>query len=75
VIRSRHLYTGRRMIGNRTPFMLIPGMSKLPGFDDNSRFFDTSSMVRFRSPPDHSPDTYAMPFLHRSPPELFTPAA
>jgi len=34
VIRSRHLYTGRRMIGNRVTSMLFPGMSKLPGFDD-----------------------------------------
>jgi len=56
VIRSRHLYTGRRMIGNRVTSMLIPGMPKLPGFDDIRRFFDTSSMVRLRSPPDHSPD-------------------
>lgn len=75
VISSRHLYTGRRMIGNRFAFMLIPGMSKLPGFDDNSRFFDTSSMVRLRSPPDHTPDIYKMPSLHRSLPEIFTPAA
>jgi len=75
VIRSRHLNTGRRMNSNRISFMLIPGMFKLPGFDDNSRFFDTSSMVRLRSPPDHSPDIYSMPFLPRSLPALFTPAA
>ena len=46
------------MIGNRVSFMLILAMSKLSSFDDNRRFFDTSSMVRFRSPPDHTPDIY-----------------
>lgn len=38
--------------------MLIPGMSKPPGFDDKGRFFDTSSMVRLRSPAVHSPDIF-----------------
>jgi hypothetical protein len=38
--------------------------------------FDTSSVVRLRSPPWISPDTvFAMPFLQRSPPEAFQPQA
>jgi hypothetical protein len=46
------------MIGNRLSFMLILAMSKLSSFDDNRRFFDTSSMVRLRSPPNLTPDIY-----------------
>jgi hypothetical protein len=58
VISSRHLYTGRRMNSNRIAFMLILKLFKRFSFDDNSRSFDTSSMVRFRSSPDHTPDMF-----------------
>src|SRR5262249_58213484 len=36
---------------------------------------DTSSVVRLRSPSCHSPDTFIVPFLQRSRPELLTRAA
>ena len=73
---SRYLYAGRRWIGNQVTSQLIPESLTHPSFDDIVRYFDTSSVVHFRSSPIISPDT-VLPclFPKRSLPWLFTTAA
>ena len=75
VFKSRHLYAGCRMVGNRMSPILIPEMFKLSGFDNVWRFFDTSSMVHLRSPLENIPDISKIPFPNRSLPKTFNPSS
>ena len=34
MLRSRHLYAGRRPVGSQAPSGLVPGRLQYPGFDD-----------------------------------------
>jgi hypothetical protein len=74
---SRHLHAGHRLANRQAPARLIPGEARTPGFDVIFEVtFDTSSVVRSRSPSWSTPAALtARLFPQRSPPRLLTAAA
>jgi hypothetical protein len=72
---SRHLHAGRHLGSKQVSPTLIPDQDSKPGFAVASGVFDTSSVVRFRSPSWPTPDALTgAPFPQRSAPRLLTDA-
>jgi hypothetical protein len=72
---SRHLHAGRHLGSKQVSPRPIPGQDSKPGFAVVSGVFDTSSVVRLRSPPWPTPDAlHGAPFPQRSAPRLLTDA-
>ncbi len=72
---SRHLHAGQHLGRKQVSPRLIPGQDPKPGFAVASGVFDTSSVVRSRSPSWPTPDAlHGAPFPQRSAPRLLTGA-
>jgi hypothetical protein len=73
---SRHLHAGHRLASQQAPCQAHPGTPCQPRFRCHLCSFDTSSVVRFRSPSRLTPAALkARLFPRRSPPRLLTAAA